>query len=171
MEIKITRTTRAGQIEHVTYRDILSEADLAGKKISGVRAYCFYQGKLVMAYDSSKKYWIAPGGGVEENEDLVEALKREVKEEANMKVLKYEFLNFTEVVRPHKTDFYVSAVCLVEPYGEFVSDPDGDITEIKLIDFKDYKSYLNNSLSQINDRQIARAHELKEKMEKEVGLV
>ena len=33
--------------------------------------------------------------------------------------------------------------CLVEPYGDFVSDVDGDITEIKLIDPKDYKRYFD----------------------------
>ncbi|PIP55679.1 MAG: hypothetical protein COX06_01985 [Candidatus Zambryskibacteria bacterium CG22_combo_CG10-13_8_21_14_all_42_17] len=35
--------------------------------------------------------------------------------------------------------------CIVEPYGDFVADADaeGDVTEIKLIDPKDYKQYFD----------------------------
>ena len=48
--------------------------------------------------------------------------------------------------------------CIVEPYGDFVSDPDGDITEIKLIDQRDYKQYFD--WGKVGDRIMERAIEI-----------
>ena len=53
----------------------------------------------------------------------------------------------------------VRMFCIVEPYGDFVSDPDGDVTEIKLIDPKDYKQYFD--WGEIGDRIVERAVEMK----------
>jgi len=53
-------------------------------------------------------------------------------------------------------------VCMVEPYGDFISDPDGSITEIKLIDPKDYKQYFD--WGAIGDRIMERALELRPKL-------
>jgi 8-oxo-dGTP pyrophosphatase MutT (NUDIX family) len=52
-----------------------------------VRAICVKDGKLFCvkntAYITGKpsEFWCVPGGGVDDNEDLVTALKREIKEE------------------------------------------------------------------------------------------
>ena len=51
---------------------------------------------------------------------------------------------------------------LVKPYGPFIEDPAGGVTEIKLIDPKDYKKYFN--WGEIGERIISRALELKEKL-------
>jgi hypothetical protein len=56
----------------------------------------------------------------------------------------------------------IKSTCIVEPYGDFVSDPDGDITEIKLIDPKDYGQYVK--WGEIGDYIVKRALELKEKI-------
>jgi hypothetical protein len=50
----------------------------------------------------------------------------------------------------------------VKPYGDFISDPDGSITEIKLIDPKEYKQYFD--WGEIGERIIERAIELKNKL-------
>ena len=47
---------------------------------------------------------------------------------------------------------------MVEPMGDFVTDPDGDITEIKLINPEDYKKYFG--WGEIGDRIMARAIEM-----------
>ena len=53
---------------------------------------------------------------------------------------------------------YARYVCTVRPYGKFVSDPAGGITEIKLIDPKDSKKYFD--WGKIGERIINRATEL-----------
>ncbi len=49
----------------------------------------------------------------------------------------------------------------MEPSGDFKEDPDGEITEIKLINPKDYKQYFD--WGEIGDHLIKRALEIKEK--------
>jgi len=46
---------------------------------------------------------------------------------------------------------------IVEPYGPFVSDPDGDVTEIIECDKDDYKKYFD--WQEIGERIIEKAYE------------
>ena len=169
MEIKSTLTNRAGQVLDVTYRDIESEKDLGDRKVSGMHAYCFYQNKMVVVYAAAKGYWTPPGGGVEEGEGPRDATRREVKEETNMRVIKQRLLGYQDILEPGRVVTQTRSVCLVEPDGPFVTDPDGDITEIKLIDPKDYKQYFDWGI--VGDRLMQRALEVKAQMDAEVAYV
>lgn len=169
MEIKSTLASKSGEILNVIYNDIDSESDLNGKNIQGVHAYCFYGDKLVLVYSDEKGYWTPPGGGVEEGEDARTAVRREVKEETNMNVLKQRFIGCQEIVGSEGVVSQTRSVCIVEPYGLFVSDPDGEITKIELIDPKDYKKYFD--WGEIGDHIMQRALELKAQMDLEVNYV
>src|SRR5882724_3995062 len=111
MELKATIINKPGETENIIYRDIESEKDFNNNKIRGCRAYCFYKDKLVVVYEESKDRWSVPGGGVEDEEQVRDAVVREVMEEANMKVLKQQFIGLMEVVGPGRTDFYTASVC------------------------------------------------------------
>jgi len=170
MEIKSTLTNRFGQVLNVTYRDVDSELDFKDKKISGVHAYCFYKDKLVVVYSDSKGYWTPPGGKVEEGEDARGAVRREVQEETNMKVLKQRFIGYQDISEPEGIISQTRSVCIVEPYGDFVADPDGgEITKIELIDPKDYKKYFD--WGEIGDHIMERVLQLKVQMDSEIGYV
>lgn len=144
MEIKSTLTNSLGEVLEVIYREADPLKDLEGKILQGVRAYCFYEGKLIVVYSEAKKYWTPPGGGIEQGETYEQAVVREVKEESNMKVLSQKLIGYQDIYQKDGSILrQTRSVCLVEPYGLFVSDPDGDITEIKLIDPKDYKKYFD----------------------------
>ena len=169
MQIKSTLTNHSGQVLDVVYNDINSERDLGDKKIKGVHAYCFYKDKLVLVYAEKKGYWAPPGGGVEEGESLREAVRREVKEETNMKVIKHRFIGCQDIFEPQGINSQTRSVCIVEPYGPFVADPDGDITKITLIDPKDYKKYFD--WGEIGDHLMRRALELKAQMDLETNYV
>ena len=159
MEIKSTLTNRSEQILDVVYRDANSVAELGNRIVSGVHGYCFYNDKLVVVYAKNKGYWTLAGGGVEKGESVEEAVAREVKEETNMKVLSQRLIGYQDIFEPTGTKTQTRSICIVEPYGDFISDPDGDITEIKLIDPKDYKNYFDWGI--VGDRIMERALELK----------
>ncbi|MFA5942120.1 MAG: NUDIX domain-containing protein [Candidatus Paceibacterota bacterium] len=159
MEIHSTLTNRDKQTIPFVYRDIDSPEELNGEKIKGVHAYCFCGDKLVVVYAEEKKSWGPPGGGVEPRETFEEAVVREVFEETNMRVLKQKVFGYLEAFEPDRT-LQTRSVCIVEPIGEFVSDPDGDVTEIKLIDPKDIKQYFD--WGEDGERYIERALALKE---------
>ncbi len=169
MEIKSTLTNRSGEILPVIYNDINSERDWGKKKIQGVHAYCFHGEKLVLVYSDAKGYWSPPGGGVEEGEDVRTAVRREVKEETNMNVLKQRFIGCQDITESKGVVSQTRSVCIVEPYGPFINDPDGDVTKIELIDPKDYKKYFD--WGEIGDHIMQRALELKTEMDLETNYV
>ena len=51
------------------------------------RALIFREGKLAVIYSHAHKFYKIPGGGIEEGEDMVEAMIREVKEEVGLTVI------------------------------------------------------------------------------------
>ncbi|MEI7463434.1 MAG: NUDIX hydrolase [Candidatus Taylorbacteria bacterium] len=143
MEIKSSLINRSGQKLNLIYREDDPLVDLEGKILQAVHAFCFYDGKLVVVYAAEKGYWAPPGGGIETGETYEEAVIREVKEETNMKVLSQKFIGYQDIYEPDRIVRQTRSVCIVEPYGPFVFDPDGDVTEIKLIDPADYKKYFD----------------------------
>lgn len=157
MKIDSTLTNRSGQILNVTYYDIEEEKELGDKKVRGVHAYCFCDDKLVIVYAENKGYWTPPGGGVESGESITEAVAREVLEETNMRVIKQGLIGYQDIFEPDEINTQTRHICLVEPIGEFVSDPDGDITEIKLVDPKDLKQYFDWGV--VGDRLLERVFE------------
>jgi 8-oxo-dGTP diphosphatase len=158
MEIESSVVISSNREVKILYRDIDSLSELEGRTASGVHAYCFDGDKLVIV--SSSKGWTPPGGSVETGETPEEALVREVKEETNMKVLKYAFLGFQDIVEQSGVITQIRFVCVVEPYGEFTADPDGEITEIKLINPTEYKEYFD--WAEIGDHLMKRALDRKE---------
>ncbi len=130
-----------------------------GGIIHGVHCYSFIGDKTVVV-NNGKGRWTPPGGGIEAGETYLEAGIREVKEESNMKVIHQEFIGYQDITwKDHKVR-QARTFCIIEPYGDFVSDPDGDIIEIKFIDPKDYKQYFD--WGEIGDRIMQKALELKE---------
>jgi ADP-ribose pyrophosphatase YjhB (NUDIX family) len=159
MRIESTITTKAlGVGVPVVYEDIENVQDLGDRKIKGVHAYCFYNDKLVIVWAENKHYWTLPGGGVEIGESVEEAVAREVREESNMKVLKQSLIGVQDIFEDEKVVSQTRSICIVEPFGPFISDPDGDITEIKFIDPSELKQYVN--WGEIGEHLLKRATEL-----------
>ena len=164
MEIKSKLHKRTGEVFDVVYMEDDYLDNLEGKILQAVHAYCFYKDKMMVVYADNKGYWTPPGGGIEQGESVEEAVTREVKEETNMKVLHQEIIGYQDIYEPEKTIRQTRSFCIVEPYGDFVADPDGDISKIELIDPQDYKNYFD--WSAIGDRIMQRAIELKSKFKK-----
>ncbi|HEY0908000.1 MAG TPA: NUDIX hydrolase [Candidatus Paceibacterota bacterium] len=159
MEIKLRVKTRTmGEVD-VHYHDIESYDDVKDLSFESIGAVCITTGgELVLVYDKSRERWTPIGGKLEAGESLAAATEREVKEESNMKVLKQIPIGYQTVFEPHRTIHQSRTLCIVEPYGPFVADPDGDITEIKLVDRKDYKKHFD--YGEVQDHIMRRIEEV-----------
>jgi 8-oxo-dGTP pyrophosphatase MutT (NUDIX family) len=162
MEITSSLINNAGDELPVVYRDIDSLEDLESRSVKAVHAYCFYKDMFVIVY--SKGSWTPAGGSVEKGESPEQAIVREVREETNMKVLKHAFLGYQDIFDVNGVITQTRSVCIVESYGDFISDPDGDITEIKLIEPSRYKEYFDWGI--IGDHLMERARLLKHELAK-----
>jgi len=158
MELKTTHKDRLGRNLDVVYREGVPFSRLKGKTLQGVHAFCFYNDKMVLV-NHPKSGWMPPGGGVEAGESFEDAVIREVKEETNMKVTYQKLIGFQDITEPDRIVRQTRSFCVVEPYGNFVSDPDNEITEIQLIDPKDYKKYFD--WGEIGDRIMSQAMKFK----------
>lgn len=165
MKIIEEYTGHAGVKYIFEYQDADSFDDLPIKRCKQCYAVCFCDDKMIIGYGGHKDLWGLIGGTIEEGESLEETLKREIQEEANMEVLNFIPVGYQKVTdtRDGKEFYQLRYVCSAKPYGPFVSDPaEGGITEIKLIDPKDYKQYFD--WGKIGERVISRAIELKSKL-------
>jgi len=143
VQIQSTLTNHSGQILDVIYSEGDPFASLDGKVLKDVHAFCFYNGQLVIVYAESKKYWTPPGGEIEKEETYEEAVVREVKEETNMKVIFQKLIGFQDIYEPERIVRQTRSFCIVEPYDDFIFDPNEEITAIKLISPNEYKKYFN----------------------------
>jgi len=161
-EIKQTTTGPSGQEVKLVYREELPPENLEGEVPQDVLAYGFHGDKLVVVYSLERKSWVPPGGGIESGEHFKDAIIREVREEASMEVTRLETIGYQDIYEQgHKTRRIVYTFCEVNPLGDFQEDPGGDITEVKLIDPKEWRHVLPN-WGEIGERAMARALELKE---------
>lgn len=161
MEIK-SLFEYAGKTAYITYRDADSFDDLRSKNVTQVYAICFWKNKIVLVHNKNSNSLSLPGGGLEKDEAFEDCLRREIKEETNMKVLSFAPIGYQEVTNlENPVVFQLRYVCVVEPYGDFVSDPDGDVDQIKTIDTKEFKEHIK--WGEIGDRIFERALEMLKK--------
>lgn len=158
MEIKALNKSTGSKYR---YYDVDSFDSLEVKDWRQIYGVCFYNNQLVVVLNGKANTWSLVGGHPEEGESYEQTLRREIEEEANMKLLKWLPVGVQEVKSQEGHLFnQLRAVCLVEPIGDFVSDPAETITEVKLIDPQDYKEYFD--WGEIGERIIKRALELKD---------
>ncbi|OHB17255.1 MAG: hypothetical protein A2749_00105 [Parcubacteria group bacterium RIFCSPHIGHO2_01_FULL_45_26] len=159
MRINSTIQFASGPMRALVYKDIDGVVGLEGRNVQGVHAYCFCEGKLVLVHNG-RHGWQPPGGHTEEGETIEQTVIREVQEETNMRVISQRLMGFQDIHNPEGVITQTRSVCLVEPISEFKSDPAGDITEIKLIEPKEYKMYFD--WGEVGDHLMKKALGLKE---------
>ncbi len=136
----------SGQRVEAVYQNADDFSNLPYEQVGQVICFAFEGEKMIVVLDGDKKSWGPPGGSLEkeQRESYRECAERELQEEANMKVLKYQPIGYQKVELPNgKFEYQLRVFCQVEPYGEFIADPDGDVVEIKKIDPAEMKKYFD----------------------------
>lgn len=142
------------------YQDVVDYSRLERELCKQIYAVCFVNEKIIIVYNGNKGHWGLPGGTIETEETIEEALTREIQEETNMQVLKQLPIGYQKVTDDKGNIIYqLRSVCITKPLGDFKGDPAGDITEIKLISPNEYIHYFDWKM--IGERIIQRAQELK----------
>lgn len=148
-------------IEYIfEYSDAETFDHLDQQKCTQTYGVCFYQNEIIIGHNGSKNTWGLIGGTIEKGETLEQTLRREIKEESNMEIISYLPIGYQKVTNSMDDTFIYQLryICTVRPFGPFVADPDNGITEIKLINPKEYKHYFD--WGNIGDHIIKRAIEL-----------
>jgi hypothetical protein len=61
-----------------------------------------------------------------------------------MRVLEHRPIGYQKVIKADGSFVYqIRSKCIVEPIGDFVSDPSGGVTKIKLIEAADWDEYID----------------------------
>jgi ADP-ribose pyrophosphatase YjhB (NUDIX family) len=142
------------------FKEADSFSNLPQDKIKAVCAFCYYAGKFILVKNHGN--WEPVAGHVEINESSENTLIREVKEESNTRVIdKYPLGYFYST----EGDFYSTLyLCFVEPDGPFISDPGGEVTEIKFVDFSEIPEYVNKD--DITNQTLSRCEHIFKKIDK-----
>lgn len=121
---------RTGKKVLAYYEDLDDLSKLPQEKIKSICTFCVCNEKFVIVKNHGN--WEPVAGHVEKGETVEEALIREVNEQSNMRVLKFFPLGY---LYTYGEDIYQARyLCITEPYGPFISDPDSEVTEIKLVE-------------------------------------
>lgn len=153
----------AGKIYKFRYYELGNYNNLDLTKIQQIYGVCFYQDQMVVVLNGKKGTWGLVGGKPETGESIEQSLEREIQEESNMEVLRWRPIGVQEVTDPSGSIYYqLRVVCKVKPLGDFISDPAGTITKVKLIDPKDYKNYFD--WGEIGEQIINRASQLRPRL-------
>jgi len=144
-----------GNIYKVEYEDTDSFEKIG--KFDQIYGICFVGNKIAVCYNKLG-FWVLPGGTPKNGESMEETLKREVFEEAGLKLIKYLPVGYQISRGNNKTKIQLRAVCECKLAGK-PADPCGDITKMKLIALKDIKEYID--WGKIGDRVFQRSEELK----------
>lgn len=160
MTITERYTGKSGASYIFEYSDADSFDELDYNLCTQVYGVCFYDDQMVIGFGGNKQDWGLIGGTIEPGETYEQTLKREIQEESNMEVLSCVPIGYQKVIdtRDNSFVYQLRYACKVRPFGPFVSDPAGGITEIKLINPSEYKKYFN--WGEIGERLVGRGLEL-----------
>lgn len=146
------------------YQDADGFENLEYAKCKQTYGVCFYNDQFVIGYGGHKSSWGLIGGTIEKGETFEQTLRREIREESNMKIISHKPIGYQKVIdlKDQSFVYQLRYACIVEPIGKFEFDPTGAISEIKLIDPKEYRKYFD--WGKIGERVITRGTEIAQSM-------
>lgn len=110
---------------------------------------------LLLQRNDGNNVWEIPGGKRENNEDIVDALKREVKEETGLTINEYKIVYVSPIFKNHpvlKPFLNIGYLCLVDNSDVVISNEHIDykwVSVEELVNYLDkdiYNDLLNNGM-------------------------
>jgi len=117
-------------------------------KVDQVQAVCFLNSNEVVFYKNIEGYLGNPGGTVEKGESIEKTIKRELIEEAQLKLIDWRTIGFEQVFYPKKLESkekscFLRIVAKVELMDKPIKDPDGKAIDRVVID-------INKAIEKLN---------------------
>ena len=101
---------------------------------------------LLLKRNDGNNVWEIPGGKRENNEDIVDALKREVKEETGLTINEYKIVYVSPIFENHpflKPFLNIGYLCLVDNSDVVISD---EHIDYKWVSVEELANYLDNDI-------------------------
>ena len=101
---------------------------------------------LLLQRNDGNNAWEIPGGKRENNEDIVDALKREVKEETGLIINEYKIVYVSPIFENHpflKPFLNIGYLCLVDNREVIISD---EHIDYKWVSVEELVNYLDNDI-------------------------
>ena len=115
-----------------------NDTDVIYKRPSS-RAIIIKDGKIALVYSNKYNYYKFPGGGINESEDKIDALIREVKEEVGLIVIKNSIKEYGEVKRIQK--FNLNQIFYQENYY-YLCDVENDLMKQNLDEYEQDEEFI-----------------------------
>ena len=125
---------------------VLSAEVCIRQPVPAVAAVIIRDGQILLikrAYDPSKGLWSIPGGRVELGEMLVEAVKREVREETGLEIKVGKVAGVFDLIIPRETGIafhYVIIDYFATPTGGTLT-PGDDAADARWVPFEELNQY------------------------------
>ena len=127
----------------VHYFDADNFDNIPKELVLKAHAVCFWNEKILLVKHPDWNIWGIPGGTREPGESIEETLSREIFEETNCEMLECMPIGYQKIVTPDNEIHYrLQYICNVKSIGPFKFDSGGKINEIKWIDPKDFRKYI-----------------------------
>ena len=115
-----------------------NDTDVIYKRPSS-RAIIIKDGKIALVYSNKYNYYKFPGGGINESEDKIDALIREVKEEVGLIVIKNSIKEYGEVKRIQKSN--LNQIFYQENYY-YLCDVENDLLKQNLDEYEQDEEFI-----------------------------
>ena len=115
-----------------------NDTDVIYKRPSS-RAIIIKDGKIALVYSNKHNYYKFPGGGINESEDKIDALIREVKEEVGLIVIKNSIKDYGEVKRIQKSN--LNQIFYQENYY-YLCDVENDLMKQNLDEYEQDEEFI-----------------------------
>jgi 8-oxo-dGTP pyrophosphatase MutT (NUDIX family) len=115
-----------------------NDTDVIYKRPSS-RAIIIKDGKIALVYSNKHNYYKFPGGGINESEDKINALIREVKEEVGLIVIKNSIKEYGEVKRIQKSN--LNQIFYQENYY-YLCDVENDLMKQNLDEYEQDEEFI-----------------------------